>query len=29
MSEEGDIPGGIDIKYAYECYLISASHGSP
>ena len=29
MAESGDIPGGIDLKYAYECYLIAASLDSP
>lgn len=29
MAENGDIPGGVDLKYAYECYSIAASHDSP
>ncbi|KRX01629.1 hypothetical protein PPERSA_03713 [Pseudocohnilembus persalinus] len=29
MAENGDLPGGIDLAYAYECYLIGASFDSP
>lgn len=29
MAESGDIPGGVDLKLAYEYYLIAASHDSP
>jgi hypothetical protein len=25
MAERGDIPGGIDLKFALECYLIAAA----
>jgi hypothetical protein len=25
---KGDCPGGLEPEYAYECFLIAASHGS-
>jgi hypothetical protein len=25
MAETGDIPGGKNVEFAYECYLIAAS----
>jgi len=28
MAETGDIPGGIDLDYAHECYIIAASNNS-
>jgi len=28
MAEKGDLPGGIDLKQAFEYYLIAASHDS-
>jgi len=29
MAEQGDLKGGFDMKYAYECFLIAASFDSP
>ena len=29
MAQSGDIPGGVDLKYAFECYLLAASRDSP
>jgi len=29
MAQTGDIPGGIDLKYAFECYSLAASKDSP
>ena len=29
MFENGDAPGGIDLRQAYELYLIAASLNSP
>ena len=29
MAENGDLPGGIDLKYAYDCYCLAAAHDSP
>ena len=29
MAETGDLPGGIDLQYAYECYLIAAANDFP
>lgn len=29
MAEKGDIPGGVDLKQAYQYYLISASYDNP
>lgn len=26
MAENGDFPGGVDLKLAYEYYLIAAAH---
>ena len=28
MAENGDIPGGVDLKLAFEYYVIAAAHGS-
>lgn len=29
LSEKGDVPGGIDLKFALECYLIAAAYDNP
>lgn len=28
MAENGDMPGGVDLKLAYEYYIIAAAHDS-
>lgn len=29
MAERGDTPGGIDLKFAIECYFIAAAYENP
>jgi len=29
LAEMGDIPGGVDLEMAYECYLIAACYDNP
>jgi hypothetical protein len=29
MSEKGDIPGGVNLVFALECYTIAASFDNP
>ena len=28
MAQNGDVPGGVDLKYAFDCYLIAAANDS-
>lgn len=28
MAQNGDIPGGVDLRYAFDCYIIAAAHES-
>ena len=29
MAQNGDMPGGVDLKYAYNCFCLAASKDSP
>lgn len=28
LAQNGDIPGGVDLRYAFDCYTLAASKGS-
>ncbi len=28
MAQNGDVPGGVDLNYAFECYLVAAANDS-